>query len=62
MATQTTTAPLPYGVGRVGIRFSMLVVGLLAVVAWGIGAYVLQLTEGEVVTGTRNIGTMGGAT
>jgi Ni/Fe-hydrogenase subunit HybB-like protein len=52
---------LPYGVGQVGAGAWALIVGLTAVVAWGIFAYSLQVTQGEVVTGMRDWGTMGGA-
>lgn len=60
MATRVTSE-LPYGVGRAGPAFYALVVGLLAVVVLGLVAYVRQFTEGEVVTGLRDIGSMGGA-
>lgn len=54
-------APLPYGVGRLGLGWYVLMAGLLAVVAWGLYAYSIQYVEGEVVTGMRDVGTMGGA-
>ncbi|MDR5710229.1 MAG: NrfD/PsrC family molybdoenzyme membrane anchor subunit, partial [Armatimonadota bacterium] len=52
---------LPYGVGRFPAGFWLFVLVLLAVLGWGIYAYSRQLTEGLVVTGLRDIGTMGGA-
>src|SRR5215207_9071684 len=54
-------APLPYGIGRVGRAWYAVMAGLLAVVAWGIYAYSYQYAEGEIVTGMRDVGTMGGA-
>jgi len=51
-----------YGVGQWNVGWYILVGIALAFVALGVFAYSLQLVEGEVVTGLRNIGTMGGAT
>ncbi len=53
---------LPYSVGRLGWRWGTLVVVLGAIGTWGAFAYSHQFTEGLVVTGLRNIGTMSGAT
>jgi molybdopterin-containing oxidoreductase family membrane subunit len=53
---------LPYGVGQFTRGWIILIVFLLALMALGVYAYSLQLSEGEVVTGLRNLGTMGGAT
>ncbi len=50
-----------YGVGRFSRRWWMTVAALAIVVAFGVYAYVQQLVHGEVVTGMRDIGTMGGA-
>ncbi len=52
---------LPHGVGRLSAAASFLVFALLALVALGIYAYSRQFVEGEIVTGMRDIGTMGGA-
>lgn len=52
---------LPYGVGRFSAGFWLFILVLLSVVGWGIYAYSRQLVEGLVVTGLRDIGTMGGA-
>lgn len=52
---------MPYGVGRLTPGWVLLVVGLLAVIFIGVWAYAQQITEGEIVTGLRDIGTMGGA-
>ncbi|MDR7599915.1 MAG: NrfD/PsrC family molybdoenzyme membrane anchor subunit [Armatimonadota bacterium] len=52
---------LPYGVGRFQVGFWLFILVLLSVVGWGIYAYSRQLVEGLVVTGLRDIGTMGGA-
>ena len=62
MATRAATERLPYGIGRWSTGW-VAVVGLsLAVLALGVFAFARQLIEGEVVTGLRNVGTMGGAT
>ncbi len=61
MATRAVRE-LPYGIGRVGPGFFVLVAGLLALVVLGLVAYSRQFSEGEVVTGMRNLGAMGGAT
>lgn len=52
---------LPYGVGRVGIRWLAAVAIAAAAFAFGTYAYYVQFTQGDVVTGMRDIGTMGGA-
>lgn len=52
---------LPYGVGRVTARWLLIVAVAAGVLGFGVYAYYLQLTEGDVVTGLRDIGTMGGA-
>jgi len=52
---------LPYGVGRVGPGFFALVAGSLALVVLGLVAYSRQWVDGEIVTGMRDIGSMGGA-
>lgn len=51
---------LPYGVGRVSPGFVVLVLGLAALVALGVVAYSRQFIHGEVVTGLRDLGPMGG--
>jgi len=53
---------LPYGVGRVSVAWWVLGAVATALLGVGVYAYYLQFTEGEVVTGLRDIGTMGGAT
>lgn len=52
---------LPYGIGRFTAGWYLLIAILLALISVGTYAYVLQLEEGEIVTGMRDIGTMGGA-
>jgi len=54
------TERLPYGIGRV--TGPWLFAAALAAGAFGFGvyAYYRQYTEGEVITGMRDIGTMGG--
>lgn len=53
---------LPYGVGRVSARWLLAASGVAGVLAFGLYAYYVQFTRGEIVTGLRDIGTMGGAT
>ena len=65
MTAQRVARPapaLPFDVGRITLGWSATVAILLAGVLVGAYAYALQYTEGEVVTGMRDIGTMGGAT
>ena len=52
---------LPYGVGRLSFGWILLMVVMLAIVAFGIYAYSRQIVVGHVVTGMRDTGTMGGA-
>ena len=52
---------LPYTVGRLSGGWYALVTVLLALIALGLYAYSRQWVAGEVVTGMRDIGTMGGA-
>ncbi len=58
----TYTKKLPYGVWDFTRGWIFLAIALLALIVLGIYAYSIQLIEGEVVTGMRNLGTMGGAT
>ena len=58
----TGTAQLSYTAVRAGKGFYLMLVVLLALIGLGIFAYSRQLIEGEIVTGMRDIGTMGGAT
>lgn len=51
-----------YGIGRWSGGWYAAAALALALVAVGVAAYAVQLSEGEVVTGLRNVGTMGGAT
>ncbi|MFQ5914829.1 MAG: NrfD/PsrC family molybdoenzyme membrane anchor subunit, partial [Nitrospinota bacterium] len=53
---------LPYGVGRFTGAWYALVGILVALVVWGVIAYSRELAQGLIVTGMRNIGTMGGST
>lgn len=57
----TRAHPIPYGVGRLSPAAVLVILLLLAVVGGGIYALYTQLTEGLVVTGLRDIGTMGGS-
>lgn len=59
--TQTTSPLLPYGVGRIGALWGLIFLLFLVVLAIGLYGYSRQLSEGEGVTGLRDVGTMGGA-
>ena len=62
MATSAQNPILPQGVGRINKAW-MLFFGLaLAVFGFGVYAYSVEASEGMIVTGMRNVGTMGGAT
>lgn len=52
---------IPYGVGRWSAGWGVLIVIALAVLALGVFAFTRQLTQGLVVTGMRDVGSMGGA-
>lgn len=54
------TEQLSYTLGSSSKRFYLLIAGLVALVGLGIFAYSYQFTEGEIVTGMRDLGTMGG--
>lgn len=56
------TERLPYGVGQITVRWLLFAACTAAVLGVGVYAYYRQFTEGDVVTGLRDIGTMGGAT
>ncbi|MBM2831618.1 MAG: hypothetical protein HW414_670 [Dehalococcoidia bacterium] len=58
----TKTQPVSAWQPRAGAGFYVSAVILLVVLALGLYAYSRQLAEGEIVTGMRSIGTMGGAT
>ncbi len=60
MATSIERRALPYGVGRITPRWAIAVVALLALVGLGAYAYSRQVSEGEVVTGLRDLGPMAG--
>lgn len=57
-----TMGKLPYGVGTWGRGWFLVSAIALVIVGIGVYAYSRQLIEGEIVTGMRDIGTMGGAT
>lgn len=56
------TQPLPYGVGQVTPGWLLLGGLLVLLVALGIVAYSREFTQGMIITGLGNVGTMGGAT
>ncbi|MFQ5933717.1 MAG: NrfD/PsrC family molybdoenzyme membrane anchor subunit [Dehalococcoidia bacterium] len=61
MATSTVER-LPYGIGRWTAGWYAIIGLSMVILLLGLYAYSRQLIEGEIVTGLRNIGTMGGAT
>src|SRR3989304_424403 len=61
MATRLESKTLPYGVGHLTVAWYVVTAFLLDILALGLYAYSRQLGEGEIVTGMRDIGTMGGA-
>ncbi|MFQ5837871.1 MAG: NrfD/PsrC family molybdoenzyme membrane anchor subunit [Thermoplasmata archaeon] len=61
MTAGTVESRLPQGVGQI-TRGWILFIGLsIVVLAFGLYAYYVQFTQGDVVTGLRDTGTMGGA-
>lgn len=66
MTTQIKPLPQaetpPYEIGRFSGGWKLLILLLVLLVGVGAFAYAQQLAQGEVATGMRNIGTMGGAT
>jgi len=62
MTIMPTTQRLPQGIGRLTPRWWLFVTATLAVLGFGLVAYSRQLSEGLIVTGLRDVGTMGGAT
>ena len=62
MTTQHAAVEQPYDIGRLKPTWIILIVVLLVLIGIGLFAYFNQLAQGEVVTGLRNLGTMGGVT
>ncbi|MBI4497456.1 MAG: polysulfide reductase NrfD [Chloroflexi bacterium] len=61
MATVVQAKRLPYGIGQFSLGWLLVIAALLVLVGLGVYAYSRQLTEGEIVTGMRDVGVMGGA-
>lgn len=61
MALKTTRAQLPYRIGVWGMGEVLVGLVFLVLLALGAYAYARQLIEGDIVTGMRDWGTMGGA-
>ena len=61
-AEPTTQTELPQGVGKITPGWVMVMVGLGVLSLAGLFAYTQELTTGMIVTGMRDVGTMGGAT
>jgi Ni/Fe-hydrogenase subunit HybB-like protein len=53
---------LPYGVGRWSTGWYLLLAMLLSLIGLGAYAYSRQFVEGLIMTGMRDVGTMGGST
>ncbi|MBI2568645.1 MAG: polysulfide reductase NrfD [Candidatus Schekmanbacteria bacterium] len=53
---------LPFGVGQLTPKYLTFVMGMLVLLAIGLLSYGRQLSEGHIITGLRDIGSMGGAT
>jgi molybdopterin-containing oxidoreductase family membrane subunit len=52
---------LPQGVGRLTNSWRVFIVVTAAIVAVGLFAFIREVSDGMIVTGMRNVGTMGGA-
>jgi Ni/Fe-hydrogenase subunit HybB-like protein len=52
---------LPQGVGRLTNNWRMFIIVTAAIVAVGLFAFIREVSDGMIVTGMRNVGTMGGA-
>jgi len=61
-AETTTRAELPQGVARLTARWWIFLAALGVLTLVGVYAYAQEATTGMIVTGMRNVGTMGGAT
>lgn len=62
MATRTDgRVALPQGVGQMTRAWRLFVIGAVAVLVFGIYSYWQEATQGMIVTGMRDLGTMGGA-
>jgi Ni/Fe-hydrogenase subunit HybB-like protein len=61
MATRIESRALPYGVGRFSLGWGLVALGFLALLGLGTYAYSRQVMEGDIVTGMRDVGAMGGA-
>src|SRR3990172_437227 len=62
MATATEAQGLPRGGGQLTRGWKLFMIGTGALVLLGVFAYSREIGQGMIVTGQRDIGTMGGAT
>jgi molybdopterin-containing oxidoreductase family membrane subunit len=60
--TQGSPSQLPQGVGNITLRWAIFMIALGVVTVIGGIAYAQEASSGMIVTGMRNVGTMGGAT
>lgn len=62
--TSNTKEPrqaLPFGVGKITVRWLAFTGLMVALFLLGLYAWTVQLNEGHIVTGLRDVGTMGGS-
>jgi molybdopterin-containing oxidoreductase family membrane subunit len=59
--TQADRPTLPQGIGKLTRGWMLFMVVASAVTAFGVYAFFYQQANGEIVTGLRDVGTMGGA-
>ena len=59
--TRAEQPKLPQGIGQLTRGWGLFMVVTLAVVAFGVYAFLYQQANGEIVTGMRDVGTMMGA-
>ena len=61
MAARPEPRMLPYGIGQFSLGWALVVLAFMALLGLGAYAYSRQVIEGDIVTGMRDLGTMGGA-
>ncbi|MFQ5873935.1 MAG: dehydrogenase, partial [Dehalococcoidia bacterium] len=61
MTAEVARASIPYGVGKFTARWSLFMAVAAFGTLFGLYAFLVQLSEGLVVTGLRDVGTMGGS-
>ncbi|MFQ5907382.1 MAG: NrfD/PsrC family molybdoenzyme membrane anchor subunit [Thermoplasmata archaeon] len=61
MMEEAAAAPMPFGIGRITRRWLVFMAVTAFAALFGLYAFLVQLSEGLIVTGLRDLGTMGGA-